>query len=459
MKLSGEQVRQSRERTIAQLRLIWDKRELLIRVFFLGLVFSSIIAFLIPNRYEAVTRLMPPDNQAGIGAAMLSGLATRQGTAPNLGGIASDLLGVKNSGAVFIGILGSRTVQDRLIHQFDLKRVYGNAPMEDLREALANHTGIAEDRRSGIITLVVKDRDPNRAAAIAAAYVSELDRLVAELSTSSARRERIFLEERLGAVKSELDVAAARFSEFASKNTAIDIPAQGKAMVDAAARLQGELIVAESELRGLEAIYTDQNVRVRALRARVSELHTQLEKLGGDAGTAVGEPNSSTMYPSIRKLPVLGVKYAELYRDTKIQEAVFELLTQQYELAKVQEAKEIPSVKVLDVAVVPTKKSFPPRRLIVSLTTVACLVFCCIWLFASEFWKRLDPQEPGKVFLTEIRLTLASDIARFAPIGSTFWRAIRHIGSRNGSGSIDITNQAEVDEDVEIARAAKGGGR
>src|SRR5208337_778346 len=165
---------------------------------------------------------------------------------------------------------------------------------------------LSEDRKSGIITIGVSDHDPERAAAMAQAYVSELDRLVAEVSTSSARRERIFLDERLHDVKGDLDAAAKNFSEFASKNTAIDIPAQGRAMVEAAARLQGQLITAQAERSGLQQIYTHDHVRVRAAEARVKELQKQLSEIGG-VGTP-GELRSDTsLYPSIRKLPLLGV--------------------------------------------------------------------------------------------------------------------------------------------------------
>src|SRR6266699_7088198 len=155
--------------------------------------------------------------------------------------------------------------------------------------------------------------------------------------------------------KAELDSTARNFSNFASKNTAIDIPAQGKAMVEAAANLQGRLIAAQAELSGLQQIYTNNNVRVRAAEARVNELQKKLTELGaGDPGGSSKEEGA--LYPSILRLPVLGVTYADLFLQTKIQATVFELLTQQYETAKVQEAKEIPSVKVLDPAIVPTKK-------------------------------------------------------------------------------------------------------
>src|SRR4029077_17838323 len=139
------------------------------------------------------------------------------------------------------------------------KKVFGTKLDEDARKELSQNTGASEDRKSGIITLTVIDRDRQRARAMATAYVEELNRLVSELSTSSAHRERVFLEERLKAVKQELDIASGEFSQFASQNSAINIPEQGKAMVEEAALLQGQLIAAESELKGLSEIYTANN--------------------------------------------------------------------------------------------------------------------------------------------------------------------------------------------------------
>src|SRR5207249_1950491 len=247
-----------------------------------------------------------------------------------------------------------RSVQDKLIQEFDLKKLYGDRRMEDARKDLAEHTGISVDRKSQIISLTVTDHDPKRAAAMGEAYIAELNRLVTELSTSSARRERIFLEERLKAVTQDLEAAEKEFSLFSSRNTAIDIKEQGKAMVEAAATLQGQLIAAESELEGLRQIYTDNNVRVRSVRARIDEQKHQLEKIGGKGENGAADSGQQdsfalqkdSLYPSIRKLPLLGVTYADLYRRTRVQEAVFESLTKEYELAKVQEVKEIPTVKV-----------------------------------------------------------------------------------------------------------------
>jgi uncharacterized protein involved in exopolysaccharide biosynthesis len=403
------------------LRLFWEYRQFLLRTGAYALLASILIAFLIPTRYQSLTRLMPPDSQSTSGLGMLALMAGRGGGvgsgAAGLGGIAGDLLGVKSSGALFVGILASETVQDRLIEEFHLMKVYHDWKIEDARKDLAEHTDVSEDRKSGIITIGVTDHDPNRAAAMGKAYVGELDRLVAQVSTSSARRERIFLEGRLEKVKEDLDLAAKNFSQFASKNSAIDIPAQGKAMVEAAAVLQGHLIAAQSELSGLEQIFTDNNVRVRAAQARVNELQKKLTEIGS-AGTQGGSPSENSLFPSIRKLPLLGVTYADLFRETKIQETVYELLTQQYELAKVQEAKEIPTVKVLVPAIVPTKKSFPPRILIMLLGTMLGITLAMMWILGKTQWNLVGESDPRRVFATEVFATVQARLPRFSRNGA-----------------------------------------
>jgi uncharacterized protein involved in exopolysaccharide biosynthesis len=396
---------------VMYLRMFWDRRRFFLRVGIYALLASTVLAFVIPPRYKAKAQLMPPEGQQGLGAALLGALSSK-GAAGALSGIAGDLLGAKNSGALFVGVLNSRTVADRLIDEFDLLHVYHDSKMEDARDDLGSHSEITEDRKSGILSIAVTDHNPRRAAAMAQAYVSELDKLVSQLSTSSARRERVFLEGRLHEVKGELDAAAKEFSEFASKNTALDIPAQGKAMLEAAATLQGQLIAAQSELSGLEQIYADSNVRVKSLKARVGKLNQQLQKLGGDAANPTSD--EGLIAPPIRKLPLLGVTYANLYRQSKIEETVYELLTQQYELAKVQEAKEIPTVKILDAPVLPTKKLFPGPIALICLGTLLGLAGGAAWLVLRKRWKESDPT-PGRLLVEEIGSSLYTGTRRFAP--------------------------------------------
>ena len=420
------------ETLLLGLRLLWSRRVFLAKAATAGLLAGALIAFLIPKSYVASTQLMPPDTQSSSGMAMLAAFAAKSGG--GLGGVAGDLLGVKSSGALFIGILRSRTVEDRLVDRFDLKKVYGARLDEDARRTLEANTSISEDRKSGILSISVTDHDPKRAAALAQAFVEELDHLVAQLSTSSARRERVFLEERLTAVKQELDRSSQEFSQFSSKNTAIDIKEQGRAMVDAAAALMGQLIAAESELKGLEQIYTFNNVHVRSVQARITELRAQLEKMGGKGEGTEGLANapvaSDSLYPSIRKLPLLGVKYADLYRQTKIQEVVYETLTQEYELAKVQEAKEIPSVKVLDGARIPERKSFPPRLLIMFLCTFLALIAATVFSLGKARWQELDARNPNKLFAQEVFQSVNSYMPWATPNGSRVQAASHRVWNR-----------------------------
>lgn len=397
---------------VPYLRLFWNHRQFLFRVGVYAVAASVLLAFVMPVRYRSVTRLMPPDSQSSSGMGLLAAMAGRGGTA-GLAGLAGDLLGVKSSGELFVGILASESVQDRLIEEFQLQRIYHDSKIEDARRHLSQRTDVSEDRKSGIISISVTDHDPKRAAAMAQAYVNELDRLVAQVSTSSARRERLFLEDRLQKVKVDLNSAAVRFSDFASKNTAIDIPAQGKAMVEAAATLQGQLIAAQAELSGLQQIYTNSNVRVRTAEARVNELQKKLNEIGG-AGPSGETKEGNTLYPSIRRLPILGVTYADLYRQTKIEETVYELLTQQYELAKVQEAKEIPTVKVLDPARVPTKRSFPPRAVVVILGTILGFAMAMTWVVGRERWAAVDATDPRKELALEVFTTLQARVPRLS---------------------------------------------
>jgi uncharacterized protein involved in exopolysaccharide biosynthesis len=438
---------------VGRLRILWENRRWLQRAAIAGVVFGFLLAFTIPTQFQSTTQLMPPDNQSSSGMAMLASLAGKSGLP--LGAMAGDFLGLQGTGDLFIGILRSRTLEDRMVSRFDLKRVYRAKFDDRARKQLEQNSSINQDRKSGIISITVTDHDPERAEAIAQGYVIELDHLAAEVSTSAARRERIFLEQRLQAVKGDLDQASEDFSHFASKNGAIDIKEQGRAMLDAAATLMGELIAAKSQLKGLEEIYSTNNVRVKAVEARISELRSQLEKMGGEKDVSIDDdgPAGSSSYPSIRQLPVLGLTYADLYRRTKIEEAVYETLTQQYELAKVQEAREIPSVKVLDVARLPERKSFPPRAAVIVLCLVLSMMAAAVWVLSRARWAEIDPLHPGKVLAEEVfRSARASARQAIHPP----WGWLKGVHRRAHTpetgapaGSDDAQNQSQTSGDPE----------
>lgn len=406
--------RWDRGRTVAKVGLLWEQRQFLFRRAVIALAASTIIAFLIPVRYTSTTRLMPPD-QAGQGiTSMLAAVGKATG---DIGGV-SGLLGLKTTGDLFVGVLQSRSVADELVNKFDLRKVYGVRRYQDARRTLTSRTDVSSDRKSGIITLTITDRDPERAAAMGREYVEALNRVVITLNTSSAHKERVFLEARLGQVQDGLEQAEKEFSQFASKNTTLDVKEQGRAMIGAAAELEGQLIAAETELEGLRQIYTPNNVRVRSVQARVDEYRRQMQRLGGKPLGNVNERShnegtgdqGSDPYPSIRELPLLGVEWSDLYRRTKVQEVVLETLTKQYEMAKVEEARETPSVKVLDSADVPERKSYPPRTIMVILGTGLVFVLSCVWVLAHDSWEEIDPADPGKILSQQILHTVRTSV-------------------------------------------------
>jgi capsule polysaccharide export protein KpsE/RkpR len=384
--------------------LLRDGWKPLLKITGAGVLVFTLFAFIIPARYDAVARLMPPD-QSGSSGALMSALMANGGEL--LAALGGGSFGTHTSGATIVGVLNSRTVEDDIITQFDLKRVYGEKRLEDARRVLKKRSSIAEDRRSGIITIVVQDRSPQRAAKLAQAYVDDLNRKVASLTTSAAHRERIFLEGRLATVKEQLDDATLRLSQFSSKNKTLDPQVQGKAMLDAASALQGQLIAAETELSGLKQIYGSENYRVKAAAARVGELRAKLRTMSGSQADA-SSVTETQLYPSLEQLPLLGNTYLDLARQAKIEEALYEVLIKQYELAKVEEAKELPSIKILDEPVAPDRKSFPPRLLIIVGGAMLTFIGAATWLFARQVWLKLDDRDPVKVGIRDVLASFSS---------------------------------------------------
>ena len=405
---------------LAYAPLLVERWRVLYKTAVWAVVVSAIIAFVIPKHYESTAAIMPPDSFGNNTSSMMMMAALAGKATPGLATTAGSLLGMKSTGALYVDLLRSRTVEEHIVERFNLQSLYWVRYKQDARKVLDQRTGVSEDRKSGVLTITVMDYSPQRAHDMAQAFVEELNKLLSQVSTSSARRERVFIEQRLVSVKSDLEDAEKQFSEFASKNTALDIKEQGKAMVEAGAVLQGQLIAAQSELEGLHQVYADSNVRVRAARARIDELRRQLQKMGGtDATIASDSSASSELYPPIRKLPILGVQWADLYRRVKVQETVYELLNQQYELARIQEAKEIPTLNLIDPANLPEKKSWPPRLLIVVLGTVLSLGVAVAVIFGSEriqSFKSDDPRrriaERAAESLSQLRSRIANNRCR-----------------------------------------------
>jgi capsule polysaccharide export protein KpsE/RkpR len=412
---------------VANATVLWERRRLLFRLATAFLVLSLLIAFTLPKRYKSSTQIMPPSNPS-VGTAMLGLLAGRTlGGMSGLGSLAGNLLGGNNSTALFVDLLRSGTVAGRLIDRFHLQAAYHKRYRVDTAKYLARHTTITDDKKSGVITITVEDTDPRRARDLAQAYLDELNLLLNHTSTSSAHQERVFIEKRLQKVKTDLEQAQQGMSEFSSTHATIDIKEQTRAMVDAASKLQAQMILEQANLDSLRQMYGDGNVRVRATQARIGALRNQLAKISGSSAplpasesTDVSDARSigsggSELYPPLRQLPRLAVPYANLYRQVQVQETVFELLTQQYELARIQEAKDVPVVSVIDSPGIPEKKSFPPRLLLTALLTLISTSIAAALLLARQRWLQISSSDPRRVLASRVYSTLYTALRRHRP--------------------------------------------
>jgi uncharacterized protein involved in exopolysaccharide biosynthesis len=400
-------------RWVLHARLLWNRRRMLMRVTGISLLLGLGIAFTIPKQYKSTTSIMPPD-QPGASSMLLAALAGHAGSLGALSTLAGGLGASHTSADLFIDLLRSGTVSSHLIDRFNLQHVYHKRYRIDTAKRLARMTKITEDKKSGVITIEVLDTDRERARNIAQGYLDELNQLVVRTNTSAAHRERVFIEDRLHSVQADLEDAELKLSQFSSSNNAVDIKEQTRAMVDAGARVQAELIVEQSGLQSLRQIYGDQNVRVRESQARIASLQAQLAKMTGSpegpdaaakddrAANLEDGHEDAELYPPLRQLPRLAVPYADLYRRVQVQEAVFELLTQQYETARIEEAKDVPPVNVIDPPGIPEKKSFPPRLLLALLLTFAAFAGTAALILARHYWSAMAPDDPRKELAADV---------------------------------------------------------
>jgi capsule polysaccharide export protein KpsE/RkpR len=386
--------------------LFWDYRHLFVRVAAVVFVLSILFSISLPKEFVSSARIMPPE-QGGNSAAMLAALVGK-GSAGGLAGLAGSLLGAKNSGALFVALLHSGTVSGHLVDRFDLQRAYHKRYRDDTARVLARHTKISEDTKSGVITILVTEETRERARDLAQGYLDELNNLVAKVNNSSAHNERQFIEKRLVTVQDELQRAQLELSNFSSKNTTIDIREQTRATVEAGAKLEGQLIAGESELDSLRQIYGNQNVRVRAAEARNGLLRRELQRANGQSGDPSPEAGTDAThpYPALRQLPELGVRWANLYRNVRIHETVFDLLSEEYETSRIEEVKSTPTVGVIDTPELPERRTGPHRKLIVLISTILSGIATALYLLARRSWLEVGTQDPRRVLVSRIATSL-----------------------------------------------------
>jgi uncharacterized protein involved in exopolysaccharide biosynthesis len=288
-------------------------------------------------------------------------------------------------------LLQSRVVADRIINRFDLMKLYESRYRQEARKSLAEHTSIQQDRKTEVITITFKDRNPERAAQVAAAYVQELEKLNAEMNASGAHMERQFLEQRVKQIDQELQQSIANLSDFATKSKLLDPQNQPKSTVDEALKLETQIIAMKAELSGQEQTY--QPEILKEPRARLAELERHLAQISGRS--------TDGTLPSIENIPKLGATFTNLERRAKLLEAVQLYLAQRLELAKTEEIKQLPAFSVLEPAEIPEQRVWPRRSLIVIASVFIGFLLSALYVIARSEWMTVDPSHPLKALLAD----------------------------------------------------------
>jgi tyrosine-protein kinase Etk/Wzc len=362
------------------------------KIIYLPLVAAVVafaISFALPKTYRANTKLLPPQQGQSGAAALLS----------QLGGVAGALAssGIKNPNEMYIGMLRSRSVVDKLVEKFSLKTAFETDSLEKARKILEDNTFI-NSGKDGLITIEVQAKDPKAAADIANAYVDELINLTKALAVTEASKRRLFFEKQLELSKNNLAAA-----EFSLKNTldtrgVISVDADSRAIVETISNIRAKISAKEIQLSSMSSFVTPNNPEYRRTQEELNSLKAELSKLEN------GRPNSAQVNDGNDNKE--GLKNIKILRNVKYYQMLYEVLAKQYEAARLDEAKDSAIIQVLDPAVIPERKFSPKRAIITVLTGLFAFIVSIFWAFISEASQRLMHSPNSSVRLDELKVHL-----------------------------------------------------
>lgn len=349
---------------------------------------SIIISLVLPVKYEAKVVLMPPQPQtSSMASALLSGLGGvgSVGSLGSLGSLAGGLgsLGIKTQSDLYVSLLKTRTVEDAMIRRFNLMSEYRLKRMSDARKEFERRTTVLAGTKDNLITITLEDRNPERAAQLANGYVEEFRKLSASLAITEAARRRLFFEQQLQPAKENLAEAEEAMRKTQQTTGVLQIDSQARALIESAAVLRAQVTAKEVQIEAMRSYAAEDNPDLILVKQQLSALQKQLQQLAGSES----DPGSDIIL-SKGRVTGSGLEFIRRYRDLKYHETVYELLTKGLELAKLDEARQGEVLQTVDAAVPPDKKSFPPRTVIVVLTTVIAFLIATSWITAREAMRR-----------------------------------------------------------------------
>jgi len=354
------------------------KKQIILFPIIVGLV-AAAVSMILPEAYKASTKLLPPQ-QAQFGAAAL--LSQLGGPAAAMAGAA----GIKSPNDLYVGMLKSRTVADRLIKAFDLQKVYNVDSLDKTRKILEENS-IITSGKDGLITIEVEDADKKRAAPLANAYVTELTKLTAVLAVTEAGQRRMFFERQLELAKNNLSNAEVGLKRALDTYGVISVDSNSRVLVETVGRIRAQISAKEIQLASMQAFVTATNPEYRRTQEELNSLHSELSKLENGRPSKNDEMSNSADKPA-------GLENIKILRDVKYYQMLYELLAKQYEMARLDEAKDSSLIQVLDLAIDPERRVKPKRAIIVLLSMMLALLASIAWAFIIDAKKKML-QIPG----------------------------------------------------------------
>jgi uncharacterized protein involved in exopolysaccharide biosynthesis len=381
-----------------------ERKRIILSVTAAFAVIAIIVSLVLPPRYTATVTLLAPQQSSSMGAALASQLGNMGGMAALAGGS----LGLKSPNDMYVAMFKSRTVEDAMVQHFGLMQEYHAKFSSDARKAFETHATVDGSAKDGMIHISVQDRDPRRAADIANGYVDQFRLQSQHLAITEASQRRLFFEQQLEQAKDNLANAEEAMKQTQQKTGVIQLDSQARALIESATSLRAQVAAKEVQIQGMRTYATGENSQVVQAQQELDSTRAQLAKLGGSEDSASG----GIIVPK-GQVPEAALEYVRKLRDVKYNETIFDILARQFEVAKLDEAKQGALIQVVDPAVSPDKRSFPKRGIIVMGATAAGFLTGIFIAFLLAGFRHLSADHETTLKLHLLRRVLLSKRQRF----------------------------------------------
>jgi tyrosine-protein kinase Etk/Wzc len=371
--------------------ILVERRRVIAIVTAASAALAIVVSLLLPKSYTATAVLLPPQQSSSLAGALTSQL----GGLGSMAALAGSSFGIRNPNDMYVAMLHSETVEDAMIDQFGLMREYHERYLADARKKFEHHSTVNGDGKDGLIYISVEDRDPQRAADMANGYIDAFQKLSQSLAITEAGQRRMFFQQQLEKAKDDLASAEEALKQTEQTTGLIQLDSQARALIESAASLRAQITAKEVQIQAMRTYATGENSQLVEAQQELDSLRAELAKLGGS------DENANALIVPKGQMTQAGLEYVRRLRDVKYYETIFDILARQFEIAKLDEAKEGALVQVVDPAIRPERRSFPKRTLIVLVATAGGLMLGILIALLQAGFARLkaDPESSAKLAL------------------------------------------------------------